>query len=235
MSITIASPTRYCTNQAVRYMINKYCPKGNAAILDVGCGRGHYYQFFSSCDIKGSYLGIDIKEHELWQIKEANGMQIAYLVHDAEKLQDLKQKFDFIIAIQSLEHITNDMEVIKNMVMCLNDGGYITLTIPSKYCFFLYPTHGNRRYSISDIKRLAMNNGLRIEETTKIGGLTNFILHFILWTIPAAFGIEIWNFYKNNKLLLGLIANMERLSIYFDRVFRILEGGYATALKIEET
>ena len=230
--MSLESPIRFCTNQAIKYLINKYCPKHNATILDVGCGRGHYYQCFSSCGIKGSYLGIDINEHESWQAKEENGMQISFLVHDAEKLQGLNQKFDFAIAIQSLEHIKNDTEAIKSMGMCLKDGGHIILTVPSKYSFFLYAFHGYRRYSISEIKRPASKNGLGIEEAIKIGGLTSFLLHFILWTIPAVFlKIKIWEFYKKSKFLIDLITKLEWLSLSADKIFCLLEGGYAVVLK----
>jgi len=147
--------------------------------------------------IRGSYLGININEHASWETKEANGMRISFLVHDAEKLGGLNQEFDFIVAIQSLEHIKNDVEAIKGMRMCLKDGGYIMLTIPSKYSFFLYSFHEYRRYSIPEIMLLANRNGLCIEEAVKTGGLTSFLLHFILWTIPAVLlKIEIWKFYK---------------------------------------
>ena len=233
--MSLESPTRFCTNQAIKYLINKYCPKHNATILDVGCGRGHYSQFFSLHGIKGSYLGIDINEHESWEAKEANGMQVSFLVHDAEKLRDLNQKFDFIVTIQFLEHIKNDVEAIKNMRMCLKDGGYIMLTIPSKYSFFLYSFHGYRRYSIPEIKLLANKNGLCIEEAIRIGGLTSFLLHFVLWTIPAVLlKIEVWKFYKKSKPLIHLIAKLERLSLSIDKIFCLLEGGYAIVLKGED-
>lgn len=96
----IKSPTRFCTDNAIKHFIDKYCTK-NATLLDVGCGKGHYYQYFTSHAVKGSYLGIDVKSHEAWQTKEEHGLHISYLVHDAEKLQNLtqKQKFDFIVAI----------------------------------------------------------------------------------------------------------------------------------------
>ena len=184
MTVTILSPTRYCTNQAIEYMIDKYCPKDNVTILDVGCGKGNYSQFFSSQQIEGSYLGIDIEKHESWQSREENNTQIDYLVYNAEELQDFDRKFDFIISVQSLEHIMNDTVAVKGMTTCLNDGGHITLTVPSKYYFLLYPKHGYRGYKLADIKRLATENGLHIEEIIKIGGLTNIILHFVLWTIP---------------------------------------------------
>lgn len=230
--MTLESPTRFCTNQAIEYLIDKYCLKHNAAILDVGCGEGNYYQFFRACGIKGSYLGIDINQHESWQAREENGMQISFLVHDAEKLQGLNQKFDFAVAIQSLEHIKNDVKAIKSMGMCLKGRGYILLTVPSKYSFFLYAFHGHRRYSLPEIRRLASKNGLGIEKVIKIGGLTSFLLHFILWTVPAVLlKIRIWEFYKNSKFLIALITKLERLSLSVDKIFCLLEGGYAIVLK----
>lgn len=78
MNMILESPTRFCTDQAIKYLINKYSPKHNATILDVGCGGGHYYQFFTSSDIKGHYLGIDINEHTSWETKEENGMRISF-------------------------------------------------------------------------------------------------------------------------------------------------------------
>ncbi len=232
MNMILESPTRVHTNQAIKYLIDKYCPKDKATILDVGCGAGHYYQFFSSYGIKGSYLGIDIKKHESWLTKEEGGMQISFLAQDAEKLQGLNQRFNFITSIQSLEHIKNDDEALKGIKMCLQDGGNVMLTIPSKYSFFLYYIHGYRRYSMPIIKRLASKNGLRIEETIRVGGLTSFLLHFILWTIPAVvLKIEIWKFYRKSKFLTSLIIRLEQLSLFLDKIFPLLESGYAVVLK----
>jgi len=230
----IESPTRFSTNEVIERLIDKHCPK-NATILDVGCGGG-YYPYFISHGVKGSYLGIDINEHESWQTKEENGMHISFLVHDAKKLQNLNQKFDFIVAIQSFEHIKKDVEAIKGMRICLKEEGYITLTIPSKYSFFLYGFHGYRRYSISKIKRLVNENGLYVIEAIKLGGLTCFLLHFVMWTIPAVvLKIPIWKFYKKSRFLINSITKLERLSLSIDKVFCLLEGGYAIVLKkVEE-
>lgn len=232
----LESPTRFCSDEAIKYLIGKYCPKNNVAILDVGCGKGRYYQYFTSCGIKGSYLGIDIKGHEAWQTRDENGMYLSFLVYDAENLQNLNQKFDLIIAIQSFEHIKDNVEAIKGIKTCLREEGHIILTIPSKYSFFLYAFHGYRRYSIPKLKRLANENGLYVIETIKLGGLSSFLLHFILWTVPAiAFKIPIWRFYKKSKFLVGLISKLERLSLPVDKVFCLLEGGYAIVLKKDVT
>ena len=153
-------------------------------------------------------------------------------LYDAEKLQNFNQKFDFIIAIQSFEHIKNDVEAIKGMRLCLKDDGYMMLTIPSRYSLMLYGFHGYRRYSIPKIAQIANKNGLHVIEAIKLGGLTCFLLHFVLWTIPAILlRIEIWDFFKKSKFLMNLIAELERLSLSIDKTFCLLEGGYAIILK----
>lgn len=230
----IKSPARFCADEAIKYLINKYCRKSNAAILDVGCGKGHYYRHFTSHAIKGSYLGIDVKKHETWQAKEEHGIRISFLEHDAEKLQNLNQQFNFIISIQSLEHMENETQVIKGLRICLKKGGYIMLTIPSEYSFFLYSFHGYRRYSIPKIRRLAIKNGLYVVEAIKLGGLTSSLLHFVLWTIPTILlRVSIWEFCRKSKFLINLIARLERFSLNIDKTFCLLESGYAVIFKRE--
>lgn len=228
----IVSPTRYCTDNAINLLIRKYCHLQNVAILDVGCGKGQYYQYFTSRAIKGSYLGIDVKGHEAWQTKEEQGLQISYLVHDAEELQNLNRKFDFIIAIQSFEHIKHDGKALRGVRTLLKTEGHLMLTVPSKYSFFLYGFHGYRRYSIPKLKRLAKESGLYVIEIMKLGGLTSFLLHFILWTIPAILlRVPIWQIYKKSLFLNNSIAKLERFFVVIDEQFRFLEAGYAVILE----
>jgi len=233
----IVSPTRFCTNKTIKRIIEEYCPKNNAAVLDVGCGKGYYHQYFIT--YQGSYLGIDIKSHQSWQTKEEEGLHISFLVHDAEKLTELQQKyeegFNFIIAIQSFEHIKNDMEAIKGMKLCLKEEGYILLTVPSRYSFFLYGFHGERRYTIPRVKQLADENGLQICETVALGGLATFVLHFLSWTIPAIMTaimkIKIWNFYKKHQFMVNLITKLETHAMSVDKYIRLLPGGYAVVMR----
>ena len=106
--------------EVIENLIEKYCPK-NATILDVGCGEG-FYPYFIRHGVKGSYLGIDINGKESWKTKEENGMHISFLVYDAEKLQNINQKFDIIVAIQSFEHIKQlskkELNKNNNQVLC---------------------------------------------------------------------------------------------------------------------
>ena len=54
----------------------------------------------------------------------------------------------------------------------------------------------------------------------------------MLWTIPAVLlRIPIWKFYKKSKSVMNSIAKLERLSLCIDRIFGLLEGGYAVVLR----
>lgn len=149
----VESPIRYCTNVMIYSLVQKHCPHV-ANILDVGCGKGVYYKVFLDLSIRGDYLGIDINNSALWNSQTINNLNIEYQISNAETLHKIDHRFNYITSFQVLEHINNDRKSVAKMFDCLVDGGYLTLTVPSKYSWFLYGRHGYRRYSVSDLKGL---------------------------------------------------------------------------------
>lgn len=228
----IKSPSRVCLDETIEHLVGRYCPKHGAAILDVGCGQGRYYQYFVSQARRGTYLGIDIKQSPAWQNKTENGLNVSYSSYNAENLENFNQKFNFIISIQALEHIKYDEKAIKGINKCLLTAGRALITVPSKFSFFLYGPHGHRRYGLKSIQRMAEKAGLAVEETIKIGGLCSFLLHFLTWTIPAIiFRLKIWRLYRRYEFLGKLLFKMEKAAYRLDKCLRIFESGYAVMLK----
>ena len=106
-------------------------------LLDAGCGFGQYDRFIlsqfknvsiHSVDVKQDYLEdnrhyfqYDIKQKRI-QFYEANLLDFSS-----------KVKFDFIICVDVLEHIEDDVTVMKNLQNCLRDGGYFLMHSPSHY------------------------------------------------------------------------------------------------------
>lgn len=229
----LESPVKFATNQAITRLIERYCPRINASILDIGCGKGNYLDYFVGEAIKGKYLGIDVKEDDNWHRRKskANEIEVSFKVHDAQSLEVLNEKFDFICAIQSLEHVADDEKAGKGMRTLLKDGGYTLMTVPSRYSYFLYGPHGHRRYNVFRIKKLASQSSLSIEELVKLGGMATFMLHFVLWTIPAViFGLKIWLTYKRLGFR-NIITKLESFAMNVDKICPWLEGGYAVILK----
>ncbi|MDD4990306.1 MAG: class I SAM-dependent methyltransferase [Candidatus Pacebacteria bacterium] len=226
------SPSRYCVDSAIGYLISKYCPQKEARVLDVGCGEGDYCQYFISHKCQGRYFGIDILKSSSWQNRTENGLDISYAVYDAQNLENLARTFNFIISIQSLEHIEDDEKVMRGVHKCLEREGVFLLTIPSKASFFLYGPHGFRRYNIDRIRQLAQKSGFVVEKIIKVGGLSNFFLHFLTWTFPAIIlRLKIWRLYDKYRFLNKLLFQAEKAAFTLDKHFKFLESGYAAILK----
>ena len=102
-----------------------------SSIFDAGCGAG-----FNLADIK-KYLpnlemgGADITDSIINEAKiYLNDPNIKLSVLDLSKeLKISDKKYDLVLCNQVLEHITNDLQAIKNLIKLSNK--YILITVPS--------------------------------------------------------------------------------------------------------
>ena len=226
------SPSRFCLDKEIEYLISQYCPQKGLSVLDVGCGEGDYCLYFISRKCQGKYFGIDILKSSSWQNRTENGLDISYAVFDAQSLENLNQSFNFIVSIQALEHIPDDEKAVKGINKCLEKTGIVLLTIPSKASFFLYGPHGFRRYNIAQIHQLAQKSGFIVEEIIKVGGFCSFFLHFLTWTFPAIIlRLKIWRLYDKYSFLNKLLFQTEKAAYILDKRLGFLESGYAIILR----
>ena len=241
----IVSPTRFCTDRAIRGLVDKYCPKRQARVLDVGCGSG-YFPFLLEAGVSGEYLGLDIQSQEMWPEAEGvqNGLRIAFLQYDAEKLGDLEEVFNFIMSIQAFEHIAHDDQAFEGMVRRLEPGGHILLTVPSQLSrYTIYPKHGYRGYTRHDLERFSRTGDVEIVQVTKLGGAFTFALHLAAWTLPSVvpavvahrvFGkkktFDPRRLYRSSRIASGLLRVLER--VFANRGLSLaLEGGYGVVFR----
>ena len=111
--------------------------KGEWKLLDAGCGFGQYDRFIlsqfknveiHSVDVKKDYLQ-DNRHYFQDDIKKK---RIQF--YEADLLEfSSETKFDFIICIDVLEHIEDDVSVMQNLQKCLNQNGYFLMHSPSHY------------------------------------------------------------------------------------------------------
>lgn len=85
-------------------------------VLDVGCGRKPYFQFFK----ESYYIGVDLPQ----------GNSFADIYANALCLPFKDNVFDVVIATQVLEHINEVEAFIKEIFRVLKEGGYLILTVP---------------------------------------------------------------------------------------------------------
>ncbi len=124
----------------VRRLLKKYAAdinKGSWTLLDAGCGFGQYDRFIlgqfrgvevTAVDVKDDYLN-DCRQYFSGQISEG---RIEFKKADLLAMKK-PAEFDMAICVDVLEHITEDVQVMKNIFGALKEGGYFIMHSPSVY------------------------------------------------------------------------------------------------------
>ena len=160
------------------------------ASLDAGCGLGVYLPLLAA--FSGKVFGADLIHSHLTQIPA--GENIHRTCSSLEAAAFRSAAFDFIICIETLEHVRNDEQTIRELRRLMKPGGTLVLSVP--YKGFPFETHGIRMgsrtvqspfgmgfplltycpqfirnlfatvrvYSAGDLRRLFEKNGFRIRE-----------------------------------------------------------------------
>lgn len=130
----------------------------NSKILDIGCGTGYPIDDYLT---KKGYIvtGIDISENMIKKAKSLNLQNAEFIISDFLEFKT-KEKFDAIIAFDSLWHISHmrQKDIYKIVSSLLNDNGY-----------FLF-THGKEDGEITGkmFNTLFYYSALSIENTHKL-------------------------------------------------------------------
>ena len=93
----------------------------NKTLLDVGCGTGHWSEFFSECGF--TVTGVDVSQRMVGVARSKSNCDITYFVADAHRLPFPDGTFDVTAAITTLEFTRNPAGVIREMVRCTRKPG----------------------------------------------------------------------------------------------------------------
>ena len=125
-------------------------------MVDIGCGRGNYCQYFRNLGRSFRYLGIDVTRREEWSslsdedtrfIMCRLGCEFPTSISDHEDV-------DFVFSQSAFEHIEFDLEVMRWARTSFPNAVHVHL-VPATSSFFCYLTHGYRRYGGASLRRLA--------------------------------------------------------------------------------
>lgn len=106
-------------------------------LLDAGCGFGQYERFILSRFKNVKVHSVDVKEDYLEDNRhyfhdDIKKGRIEF--YNADLLEFTSEtKFDYIICIDVLEHIQDDVKVMRNLHNCLKEDGYFLMHSPSHY------------------------------------------------------------------------------------------------------
>jgi len=192
-------------------LINKYLRNTQKPIkiLDIGCGTGKMLREMSSF---GEAYGLDSSEEAISFCKQYCSQKVmkGFLPNENPYRN---QVFDLILALDVLEHIEDDREVIKCIYEMLSDSGYGIITVPAY--MFLWSNHDEvhnhkRRYILTELKKKLEQAGFEIQ---KISYFNTFLFLPILLVRMLSKVIG----RRNNSSDLGV--SISRLNFIFEKIF----------------
>ncbi|WP_083750038.1 class I SAM-dependent methyltransferase [Rhodohalobacter halophilus] len=188
--------------------------KGGWNLLDAGSGFGQYDRFILSTFKNVNITAVDVKEDYLLDSAhyfESWVKQKKIRFEKADLLDlSLEEKFHVIICIDVLEHIEQDVQVMKNLSNVLVPGGYFLMHSPSHYSEedagdeeSFVDEHARPGYSKEDIKH-----------KLQLAGFTPEKIHYTygFWGHKAWVLSVKWPMLWFNKL--GMVAVLPLLLYY---------------------
>lgn len=107
--------------------VAKFIPE-NSKILDIGCNDGKIRFFFKN----PNYFGIDVNKNLINNLKK-QGIKAKQIDLNRQNLPFKKEKFDYILLLDILEHVINPEKLLRDAKEKLNKNGKIIITLPNDY------------------------------------------------------------------------------------------------------
>ena len=119
----------------VRKAIRKFVPVGSTKdIFDAGMGFGQYTYFLANRYKGANIFAVDVKDEQVEDCKyffhKAGYDNCKFEVADLTTI-DYKERFDFVLSVDVMEHIEEDELVFKNLANSLKKGGLLLVNTPS--------------------------------------------------------------------------------------------------------
>lgn len=145
--------------ELVSFFLKKYLKSKKEKILDVGCGTGKNVEEFGKF---GTVWGIDSSSEAISFCKKRELKRI--LKGDLEKLPLGNESFDFVTALDVLEHV-DDQIALKEIYRILKKEGVLIATVPAfRFLWSRWDEvlHHKRRYTQKGLQGLLGKNGFKI-------------------------------------------------------------------------
>lgn len=208
-------------------------------MYDAGAGFCQYSDFVLSRWLDATVLATDLKLDyvESFALNAAGryGNRFKYKQADLQTYVP-QRSFDLVLAIDILEHIADDVRVLRNFHNCLVEGGRLIISTPSTWdkAAEFTEEHVRPGYDWDDLHQKLEQCGFRVVDGIYTYGFWGHLSWLILIQYPLLI-------YKRNKLL-GLILPLYYLSLYppawlmmrLDRIRRNRKGTGILIVAVKE-
>ncbi|MBF0345217.1 MAG: class I SAM-dependent methyltransferase [Nitrospirae bacterium] len=178
--------------------------KRGGCLLDVGCGDGHAAKFLlKGQDVK--YLGVDLSFSKLKKCCESNGW---VAVADVETLPVVSSGVDFVICLETLEHLLNPIDALNEIGRVLKKNGGYVLSVPINSrlqpWFRKIRNIGRQRLPVFD-EHIHVFTVKWLKKALERAGLTVLDIEYAAFHLPLFSGgyrmVDYDSFYKLDRLL----------------------------------
>lgn len=153
--------------EAISQAWKKQQPPGSDTtfdVLDVGCGTGANLEMLSEF---GEPSGVDVSAEAVSYCHERGFPHVNHGA--AESLPFEKESFDLVTALDVVEHLDDDVAVLKEMNRVLRPEGKILLFVPA--FMFLWGVQDDvsnhrRRYTLGQLKRVVAEAGFEVDRAS---------------------------------------------------------------------
>ena len=158
-------------NRLVAWAIGAYFPRAET-LLEVGCGNGYVLAGLRARRPGLRQIGVEISLAALDQAAR-RAPDACLLQADARRLP-FAEELDVVGCFDTLEHVDDDVEVLRQMRQALRPGGGVVVTVPQHRWLWRsadeFARH-KRRYERAELTAKLEQAGLRLLRTTSFFSL----------------------------------------------------------------
>lgn len=138
--------------------------------LDIGCGTGIFLRMLKK---RGTAYGLDISERALSYCRTNKCDSLVRAAGSPLPFKD--NSFSLVTLLDMIEHVDNDLDVMKEVYRVCKPGGLVVITVPA--FSFLWGSHDDshhhkRRYVLPQLREMTLSTGFMLEKET----YTNFFI-----------------------------------------------------------
>jgi SAM-dependent methyltransferase len=135
-------------------------------VLEIGCGNGNVLQALERACPAGTVIGMDLFSEGLGYARRRTD---APLLQGDMHHSPFRGRFELVGMFDVLEHLDDDMRVLRDLRALLADDGHLVLTVPAGqelWSYFDEAAHHRRRYDPASLRERLAAAGYEVVRCT---------------------------------------------------------------------